>query len=211
MKNIITILMLVFSVSLFAQELTVPLGGFSRDIMKDNYAYKNYEVAKTLIDTTRDTIWYTFEPNKYEPYVIYTKSYFDTIAGADTTVRIRLYGKMMSADNWSLIKADSVTVAAATTKVLETFTTDSYTRTLTATGTIYNEYTADTTAFRVDSIGGFYSAVDTAAIAQTFTISTVSKLANNYRYLLLEYILAGDDATGEGVEISRIEISLRKP
>ena len=176
MKKILFLLVSLISLSLFAQKRTINLGAMSTDPTSDKYVYKSYNgiSSDTLKPTTQDTIWITFQPNKPMAFNYYIKSAFDTIAGADTTVMINVYGKMLSSESYTLIKSDTVSVSAAVSKTIENITS-----------------------------------VDTLLTDST-SFTKIGKLENYYRYMMVEYILAGNDATGKGVKLTKTEIVIKE-
>lgn len=203
MKKILFLLVSLISLSLFAQERTVNLGAMSTDPTSDKYVYKYYNGTSLdiLKPTTQDTIWITFQPNKPRAFNYYIKSAFDTIAGADTTVRIRVYGKMLSTESYTLIKSDSVSVSAAVSKTIENITSD------------YNTWTVTTAAHTLltDTTGlNGYPADSISVPLQTHSLTKIGKLENYYRYMMIEYILAGNDVTGTGVELTKTEIAIKE-
>jgi hypothetical protein len=183
MKKLIVILLFAgLTLAGYSQVRTL-----STRLLKAEQTFFSYTgVAADSLSVFQDTIQMQITVNKNYPYAVSLRSAFDTIDGADTLVYINVLGKVYEDDSWSSIIADSsAAVSAAANKTVTNWT-----------GNIYT-ITADTTAISVDSVG-YYS----------YNVIRASAVADNYRYLLIRYIIAGDDSVGKGVLLKKLELNL---
>ena len=147
------------------------------------WAY-TYDDDLDSLTANQDTIQQVIRVNKDFPYSIYVRSTFDTIAGADTIVYCNVYGKLLSNNSYTSMIADSsAAVGGATTKEVYNYTNTIWTM------------TADTTSLSVDSTN-YYS----------YAVARTTPAADNYGYIMLEWIIGGDDSTGTGVWLTGFEI-----
>lgn len=209
MKKLLSLMIVVLlGFTTFAQEIERPSSSsyftFGRDPVKSrNYSYWDYDgvAADLLVPTTSDTIHLRYHVRKHVPYTAKVISKFSPIAGADTIVYINLLGRNSTDESWTSIFTDSSAVV----------TTDNVKKTVnTATSPTYvSTFEMDTTALwpnpPVEPVT--IAAVDSVLYSGTISFVETSTLLE-YEYLLVEYILAGDDVTGTGVELKRSELKL---
>lgn len=164
--------------SAYSQERTI-----SKTMTNGVYYYKYTGVAAdTLTSTNQDTIDFVLQyqsPQYVKKIAVKTK--FDTIAGADTTVAISVFGKEFS-DDATYVEVIPSTLSAAVSAdgIVKVLTSDPY--------TVEAAYT-----FGADSV--------TAAHNHT-------PFDKSYRYYRVRYIIQGNDATGTGIEIDEIEFKI---
>lgn len=111
MKNIIVLLsiLLLATFGLQAQDVTI-----SSKLKADN----TYVVSNTVTELigTVDSIAYDFNLNKPYPVQYISKVYVDTVAGSDTTLTYKVFGKEFYLDDWvQLSTAQTSEIATATT------------------------------------------------------------------------------------------------
>lgn len=199
MKKLIILLLVAFlGFATYAQEIERPSSStyntFSRNPERGSYSYWDYEGISTdlLISTTSDTIHLRYHVKKYKPYTAKVMSKFDPIAGADTIVYINLYGRNSTDESWTSILTDSSAVVDA----------DGVTKTITSA----TSPTITIAAFDVPFTNPTLATADTLEYPiQTYTYTSTLL---EYSYLLVEYIIAGDDSVGTGVELKRSELKL---
>ena len=199
MKKLIIFLLVAFlGFATFAQEIERPSSSeyniFSKNTQKINYSYWDYEGISTdlLIPTTSDTLHIRYHVKKHRPYTVKIMSKFDPISGADTIVYINLLGRNSTDENWTSILTDSTAVIDA----------DGVTKTISS----LMSPTITIGAFDVPFTNPTSATADTLEFPeQTYTYTSPYL---EYRYLLVEYILAGDDSIGTGVELKRSEIKI---
>ena len=155
-----------------------------------NYSYWDYTGLSTdlLVSTTSDTIQIRYHVKKHVPYTAKVMSKFNPIAGADTTVAITLYGRNSTDESWtSLVTGTSDVVDA-----------DGVTKTISSSSTM------TVAAFDVPFTNPAAGTVDTLEYpVQTYTYSFLE-----YSYLLVQYVISGDDSVGTGIELVRSELKL---
>jgi hypothetical protein len=178
----LVIITLLMSISLFSQERTISKS------LGNNETYIKYSgrAADTLIATNQDTIDFVLE-YRGEDWVkkIAVKSKFDSIAGADTTVSVSVFGKEFGDDaTYVQIIGATVSDAVTTNDVVQVLTSD-YTETIAAATDQFNSDSTTTVAAR-----------------------TVTPLDKSYRYYRVRYIVSGDDSVGAGIKIDEIEFKL---
>ena len=205
MKRLILLLLISFvAFGINAQEIERPSSStyntFSRNPLMGSYSYWDYTGTSSdlLIPTTSDTIDIRFHTKKYAPYTVKVISKFSPILGADTIVYINLLGRNSEDETWTSILSDSsaVVITDNVKKTISSATSPTYTATIAA----YTMLT-DTTG-----LSG-YPADSIQVPSQTITLAETSTLLE-YRYLLVRYILPGDDSVGTGVELDRCELKL---
>ena len=202
MKYISIIILILLGFIGVAQEIERPSSStynvFSKNDQKPNYSYWNYEGTSTdlLVPTTSDTIDIRYQTKKHVPYTAKVISKFNPIAGADTIVYIRLLGRNSENESWTPIVADSSAVVA----------TDGVVKSIgSATAPTY---AASIAAFDVPFTNPTAGTADTLEYPQqTITFAETGTLLD-YRYLLVRYILPGDDSVGTGVELIQSELKL---
>ena len=219
MKKILSLLAF-FTIIVFvnAQDLTVPLDDLRADLTKSNSVTFLYDGSSSNGDTltsNQDTIHYTLLLNKPYKNDYYFNITLDTIGGADTTVVINIKGKMFSSESYTLIETTTTSaIGSSTATAVESMTDADFTYALTMTqvDTAYGNWDIDTTATSTalastkDSLA-FYKGVDTTYSTSTIalTLTVTPSIKPCYRYLLIELIISGDDATGTGIIVDKIE------
>lgn len=185
MKKLIVILLFAgLTLAGYSQVRTL-----STRLLKAEQTYYTYTgVAADSLTTFQDTIRAQVTVNKQFPYAVSLRAAFDTLDGTDTLVYINVYGKVYADDSWVSMITDST--AAITSSGNKTVTN--------WTGNIYT-ITADTTSIE--------TAADTINFA-TWNVTRTEAVADNYRYLLLEFITTGDDDVGTGVSLEKFELNL---
>jgi len=189
MKKLVILVLLAFSFASYAQERTVENSFGRNPITSLNYSY--FEVnggsSDKLISTTRDTIDYVFDTEKSKLFDISAMVTLDTIAGADTTVTFAILGRNSENDSWNAI-ASTTTSAVATDDVFTELTTYA---------SYYEQHVIDTTltSGAVDATDAFY-------------VTNVDYSAVSYRWINLRLIIDGDDATGTGISVDKVELKL---
>jgi len=189
MKKLVILVLLAFSFASYAQERTVENSFGRNPITSLNYSY--FEVnggsSDKLIPTTRDTIDYVFDTKKSKLFDISAMVTLDTIAGADTTVTFAILGRNSENDSWNAI-ASTTTSAVATDDVFTELTTYA---------SYYEQHVIDTTltSGAVDATDAFY-------------VTNVDYSAVSYRWINLRLIIDGDDATGTGISVDKVELKL---
>lgn len=181
-----------------AQEIIRPSSStyntFSRNDQKGNYSYWDYTGTSTdlLISSTSDTIHIRYHVKKHVPYTAKVMSKFDPIAGADTTVIITLYGRNSTDESWTSIVTGTSAVVSA----------DDVTKTISSA----TSPTLTIAAFDVPFTNPTAATADTLEFPiQTYTITAT---LIEYSYLLVEYIISGDDSVGTGIELKRSELKI---
>jgi hypothetical protein len=205
MKNLIIILMLAFSFSLFAQERTIEKT--ARNGFRDGTYYKYTGVAAdTLISTNQDTIDFVIEyqgPGYVKKIALHTQ--LDTIDGADTTVSISVYGKEFE-DDGTYVEIIAASTSSAVASTLHSVLTSDWTETF---GTYNSTVAAHTLLTDTTGLSGYPAdsvAVPSHIIANA--AQTVTPLDKSYRFYRVRYIISGDDSVGDGILISEIEMKL---
>jgi hypothetical protein len=187
MKKLLFILML-FSISLgvIAQTRVIQNQKFGTNPQANGYTYLKFTgTSSDYLNQNQDTIQLTYFFNKETPVKYSGRIQFDVLTTADTAITYNVYGKVFSADSWTLISsAVTAPITAEASYSISNVASDAYT------------FTADTTSISIDSIG-YHS----ATILQTMS-------SDYYRYLMIELITKGDDHTGTGVKIEEIELKL---
>ena len=189
----------------------------SKDFTKDVTYFKFDGSTSDLLDgtTTKDSLYFDITLNKGYPIQIYTKSWFVRKLGADTTVNIRLLGKVFEDDDWSVITtgtfaagaANGGTVLSTIGLTTETFLFDT---TKTNAGRL-TSFTSDTTKlFHHGTTWGVYLGTLNQVDTKKYYTGTISESSTYqfYRYLRLEYVIAGNDAVGTGLYLDKIEFKL---
>jgi len=190
MKKLVILVLLAFSFASYAQERTVENSFGRNPITSLNYSY--FEVnggsSDKLISTTRDTIDYVFDTKKSKLFDISAMVTLDTIAGADTTATFAILGRNSENDSWNAI-ASTTTSAVATDDVFTELTTYA---------SYYEQHVIDTTltsgAIAIDTVSYYVTNVDYSAVS--------------YRWINLRLIIDGDDATGTGISVDKVELKL---
>lgn len=185
-RFIILISVLLIGFVSFAQERTI-----TKNMGSDTYFHYGGTADDTLIATNQDTIDLVIQ-YKGGGWIrkVAVKSRFDTIAGADTTVAISVYGKEFYDDaTYVQIIASTLSSAVTTENIVKVVTSD---------------YTETTTAFDVDGYDEITTDVDTLA----FPAQTVTPLDKSYRYYRIRYILQGDYTVGTGILLDDVELLL---
>lgn len=213
-KYILTTILSILCLATFAQERTVYLNNDKPFDLSERkwYAY-NGNTADRLIPTTRDTIDYVIRvtnPEQGKPMHFYANFTFDTIAGADTTIAVTVMGKKFSSESYADIIASALT-AEITGEVQVSKTTlgavTEYTQTVAAHNLVFPSYeiTTDTTGLMGYPADTMTVASVTAAEA-SYAITAVANSTLRYGYLKFRLILQGNDVTGTGIKMKRLEI-----
>lgn len=199
MKKIILLVIAVFAfIGVSAQERTVDLGlGNLIDLTKTKNVAYNGTASDRLIPTTRDTIDYYLQISNYPggaPMHFYAVITLDTIGGADTTVAITVQGKKFANQAYSDIIASALTsaVSAEQQNVKTTLGVTSYLTGTTASATDILKQQVTTNS-------------DTITVAAR-TYTEVATNALYYKFLKFRLILQGNDFTGVGIRVKRVEI-----
>jgi len=203
MKRLILLLLISFvAFGVSAQEIERPSSStyytFSKNDQRINYSYWDYTGTSTdlLIETTSDTIDIRYHVKKHTPYHAKVISKFNPITLADTTVVIELLGRNSTDESWT-------SIASATSDAVST---DGIVKTLNSSTS--PTYVATIAAFDVPFTNPTAGTADTLEYPQQ-TLSFVETSTNvEYSYLLVRYIISGDDATGTGIELVRSELKL---
>jgi hypothetical protein len=198
MKKIILLFSLIlFAVSLMAQERTVDLGnGNLIDITKTKVVAYNGGTSDRLLATTRDTIDYFVKVSNYGsgPLHFYAVITLDTIAGVDTTVAITVQEKKFANESYTDIIASALTsVVSAEQKVVKTSL--GVTSILTGTTAAATDYINDITASNTDTV---------IVAARSYT--QVANPILYYSYLKFRLIIKGNDSVGTGIRVKRVEL-----
>ena len=192
-KYILTTLLFVFAITAFAQERTVYLNNNKVfDLSKETWYAYNGNTADRLIPTTRDTIDYIIRVDNGQmgkPMHFYANFTFDTIAGADTTIAITVMGKKFNSESYADIIASALT--AEVTGELQVSKT---TLGAVSEGTWTTAGATDT--FNADST------TTVASRSTTFLANSTLR----YGYLKFRLILQGNDVTGTGIKVKRLEL-----
>lgn len=201
MKRIFFIFSLIMVALIsYGQEISRPSSSsynvFSRNSLFGNYSYWNYEGVSTdlLVPTTSDTIDIRYQVKKHKPFTVKLISKFNPIAGADTIVYINVLGRNSENESWTSIIADSSAVVSedGIVKSVSSATSPTYAATIAAHDIPFTNPAAGT--------------ADTLEVPlQTISLTETSTLLE-YRYILVRYILAGDDSVGTGVELIQSEL-----
>lgn len=213
MKKIILIFVLgIFVSGLFAQKATRSTQKF-----KANYTYLKYEsIASDVLSQDLDTIEVPFYLNKEYPAQWYVNTRFIPATVGDTTVTIYVLGKVFENEDWTAISNFTTNAVAATLDTaIYSMSEPSFTVTYTGTDSSATAFTYDTTAYFPDSAGfGNYAGIPYTGSGTVYNASTLSgtsvpaSISNYYRYFLLRYVIAGNDATGTGIKIDNIEFKI---
>lgn len=195
MKKIlfISLILTVSFLSSFGQVRTVSVQNYQGLPVKGEKPNPEYVTqtytgvgADVMVDNT-DTLQVPFLVNKPFGAKYYANIVLDTIAGADTTCTVNVYGKMFSSQSYSLIETTTTSaISAQVATAIESMTDPTYSMT----------YAAAVDTFKADST--------IINVARTVTVTPV--ITPYYRYLLFEITPVGDDATGSGVKLDKIEL-----
>ena len=234
-KLIILFGFLGFALFVYTQDRTVGDNPqiLRADILRSNsITYKYDGVAADTLTSNQDTIHFPILINKSWKYDYYVNVVFDTISGADTTVVINMKGKMFSSESYTLI--ETTTSSAVSTDyvatAVESMTDADFTNTVSIASTVdtlingTNTYDIDADLTQIayvdtstlDSLITEWTvtpSLDTSYItraAQTVTFTETPSIKPCYRYLLIELIISGDDATGTGILLDEIEIFIQR-
>lgn len=199
MKKLIILLLVAFlGFTTFAQEIERPSSStyniFSKNPLRVNYSYWDYTGISTdlLIETTSDTIDIRYHVKKHAPYTVKLISKFNPISGEDTTVIVAILGRNSTDESWSAIT--NTTSAVVITDGVVTSLNSATSPTLT------------NAAFDVPFTNPTAATADTLEYpVQTFTYTSTFL---EYRYILVRYIISGDDSVGTGIELVRSELKL---
>jgi hypothetical protein len=196
-KTILLFSLILFAVSLMAQERTVDLGnGNLIDITKTKVVAYNGGTSDRLLATTRDTIDYFVKVSNYGsgPLHFYAVITLDTIAGVDTTVAITVQQKKFANESYADIIASALTsVVSAEQKVVKTSL---------GVTTLFTGTTAAATDTYLDMAAANSDTINVAA-------RTYTQLANTslyYSYLKFRLIIKGNDSVGTGIRVKRVEL-----
>jgi hypothetical protein len=196
MKKLIALFFaLIVAIGVMAQERTLTQYNFP----KSQTYYKYTAVAAdTLIATNQDTIDIPVYINKDFPVQWYANFQLDTIAGADTTVIVKVLGKVFADESWTDITNNtSSAVSAQIDHAISLITNPSLSIAIPSySDSIDFTFNADST-----NVGYLTTDARTLTVTQTYT-------ASYYRYLLFRLIISGDDATGTGVKLEEMELKL---
>lgn len=193
---------LIVTMGLQAQDRSVTLKTLDANVLKKRSVTWTYTgVTADTLTLTQDTLEVEILLNKSEAFDYYLQTVLDTVAGIDTTVIINVLGKMLADDTYTLLETTTTAVISGPiTTTFESFTTPSFTMTIPAA---------------IDSINTLASATPEAeriasynAVARVITISPL--ILKSYKYLKLQYVIAGDDSVGEGVSLTSIAGSIQK-
>ncbi len=92
--------------------------------------------VEDTLTINQDTLLLYVSVNKPFPVNYYTRTVLDTIAGADTTVVINVYGKMLAGDSYSLIEtATTSAITGEIATIVESMTDPDYALTFAADST----------------------------------------------------------------------------
>lgn len=222
MKRLLFLLIAFVAFAVNAQERIV-----NKTFTSGRTYYKYSGTTSDYVDgDTYDTLTFVMFLNKDYPIQVYTRSDLSLVGTADTTLSITLDGKVFSDEDWTNIASDTRYGTADTSSVLSTDDLSVYTLTsialptynLTGGDTSYFSITFDTTAVSSDSIGYYSATVKNDSIStSTATAASAGGLVLNmtknnvyqfYRYIRLQYIIAGNDLTGTGIRLNDIEFKL---
>lgn len=196
-KIIIFLAMSIMAIVAVGQERTYIFNnGNALDLTTTKWIAYNGTASDYLIPTTRDTIDYVVlvKNQTSDPLNFYAVFTFDTIAGADTTVAISVDYKMFNSQSYSSL-IGSVNTSAISAETLVTKTTLGVT-----------SYETRTTASAVDLLRQTIIANnDTITVAQRVQTAQVNPVLY-YRYLKFRLIINGNDHTGTGIKVKRLEI-----
>lgn len=196
-KFILFLAMSIMAIVAVGQERTYIFNnGNALDLTTTKWIAYNGTASDYLIPTTRDTIDYVVlvKNQTSDPLNFYAVFTFDTIAGADTTVAISVDYKMFNSQSYSsLIGSANTSAISAETLVVKT-----------SLGV--TSYETRTTAAAVDLLRQTVIANnDTITVAQRVQTSQVNPVLY-YRYLKFRLIINGNDHTGTGIKVKRLEI-----
>jgi len=190
-KIIFGILFMLFALTMATAQ------DYTRSVVNMTNATKTSLTLSATVDymdgATRDTIRYPFFLDKDYPVLFYFNSVLAPRAGADTTVTINVYGRVFDSQAWTIISSCTSTTAAITAS---TATATSLLTEPAYTGTILY----DTTKYSLKS-GGYN--LYTAA-----TTTGKTALSNYYRYIMIEFIIKGNDAVGTGIKLTALDLKL---
>lgn len=175
MKKLIFLLsFLLIAVASFSQSRTLT----TRTITSDDTYVKYTGVTADTITTAQDTLRIPFFCARNYPMSYVINTTFAPRAGADTLVKINVYGKVFEDDSWTLIQTANTAAITASVIVKTTFV-------------------EPILATAWDSVGTLGTFVGT--ITNPFTT------AKAYRYWMVEYIIFGNDSVGTGVKVTKCE------
>lgn len=207
MRKLILILasfMLFLSVN--AQERTVSKIGSTNALTEAKTLYTYTGVAAdTLKATNQDTIDLVLEYRGTKMIKkITVKSRFDTIAGADTTVSISVFGKEFSDDpDYVQIIGATLSDAVAANNTVKVFSSD-YTGTIAA----YNSTVAAHNIPFTNPTAGTTDTLEVPSFVVANAAQTFTPFDKTYRFYRIRYILSGDDAVGTGVKLDEVEFKI---
>lgn len=201
---ILSILALVAVLPVFSQaKSTVYLnGGNALDLNVTKWYAYNYKSSVTdrLVPATanvHDTTDYILMVKNQNsgPLHFYAAIELDTVGGADTTVNVGVWYKEFANQDYAALIAAASTAGEIRNDTVVVRTTLGVTTTLTAT-------TAGATDTWVDEVT---TDTDTLTVAARTTTTVVNPVLY-YRYLKFRLCLVGNDHSGVGVKVKRIEI-----
>lgn len=181
MKNILSIILLLigFAFTSFAQERTVNIAGVDKviDITSVKTYAYNGGTLDRLIPTTRDTIDYYVIIDKYYPGPIHWYANFTLDTIAGADTTISITVLGKQMNSQSWSTLKAAVTSSAVTGELQVSNT---------------------------SIGSI-NAVDTAGLK--YYTSYKPSLLTSYRYLRFRLIIKGNDITGTGIKVKRVELN----
>lgn len=213
MKKVILLLAAFIVLVANAQERTIT----KQWLPKENTYYKYTGVAADVINgSTYDTISFIISLDKGSPISgVYTKTWFTLVGTADTTIACALYGKVFEDDTWTSIATGTFAGSAdagvaLSSSISETFLFDTTKTNYGNKPTVIFDTTKFSTGNGLIANRNLYYATMDRVQPKNFYTATVSKSGSMpfYRYLKLQYIIAGNDITGTGSKIDKIEFKV---
>lgn len=193
MKKLFILLALIpFFMSLNAQERTISKIGSTNALSESKTLYTYTAVsADTLIATNQDTIDLVLEYRGTKMIKkITVKSRFDTIAGADTTVLVSVFGKEFADDpTYVQIIAATASSEVSAANTVQVLSSDPYGTTAAFDATLKQIVTTNN-----DTI--------------SYPIQTFTPFDKTYRFYRVRYIISGDDKVGTGVKLDEVEFKI---
>lgn len=184
-----------------------------------SFTYTYNGVAADSITANQDTVRLQVMVNKAYASDIYFNVTYDLVGTADTTLKQEILGKVFEGETYTSITSNTAAAIAAdnSQRSVSTWAVASKTYAVTTTESDSAWFVYDTTKVYPGRFGTVVS--DSATLFQGYSLNYVT-IANTlaetpavhakYRIYALDMIISGDDNTGSGVTIDKVEIFIER-
>lgn len=191
MKNYLftIVALLAFCVSAYSTDRTTGVKKLNADItQKNSVTYVYTGTAADSITSNQDTVRVEILANKGYPVAVYANTVIDLLSTADTTVKLELLGKVFLEDTYTSLT--SVTTAEITAS---------------DTRNSVNTITLPSINFEYDTTAIYPSQSVAIDSAKLYSGDHSNTLTHYYRYFALDIIIQGDDNTGTGLTLDKVQ------